>query len=325
MDCPKCGFNNPGGAKYCQKCAKIFEPAKEIKKPEVQTMSKEHQPSSSPSLYDQRVRPNNKNLKIVIFVLLGVLIVAGAVFAVIYFQKDDSVDVVDDENINIEDMDLDDDVEEDQDEDEVEDDDIDSDNDGLTDDEEDNIWFTDPNNPDTDGDGYLDGDEVDNGYDPLIAGSARLEDRIDISNWQTYTNSEYKYEIKYPSTWTIKSERSIIDSVNKILSEVHINNGIDKKFTGSQNLYIVVDENDPQGFIYLAPINENIKIDGQDAIVYIYPGGYECYEELEITDCSSFTIPIKYKDLWYVFSGLGNATTITDNYNQMLSTFKFLD
>lgn len=24
MECPKCGFENPQGAKYCQKCANIF-------------------------------------------------------------------------------------------------------------------------------------------------------------------------------------------------------------------------------------------------------------------------------------------------------------
>jgi hypothetical protein len=43
----------------------------------------------------------------------------------------------------------------------------DTDDDGLSDDDEVNIYGTDPNNPDTDGDGYLDGVEVENGYDPL--------------------------------------------------------------------------------------------------------------------------------------------------------------
>ncbi len=45
-------------------------------------------------------------------------------------------------------------------------DDPDSDGDGLTDDEEDDLG-TDPNDPDTDGDGLDDGDEVDRGTDPL--------------------------------------------------------------------------------------------------------------------------------------------------------------
>ncbi|MDP3899854.1 MAG: hypothetical protein Q8Q23_02120 [bacterium] len=40
------------------------------------------------------------------------------------------------------------------------------DGDNLSNDEEINIWGTDPLNPDTDGDGYFDGDEVANGYNP---------------------------------------------------------------------------------------------------------------------------------------------------------------
>jgi len=45
----------------------------------------------------------------------------------------------------------------------------DSDNDGLSDKEEE-FYGTDKNNPDTDGDGYKDGDEVKNGYNPLGTG-----------------------------------------------------------------------------------------------------------------------------------------------------------
>jgi len=47
---------------------------------------------------------------------------------------------------------------------------LDSDNDGLTDADELNIYGTDPNNPDTDGDTYPDGVEVANGYNPLGEG-----------------------------------------------------------------------------------------------------------------------------------------------------------
>jgi len=42
----------------------------------------------------------------------------------------------------------------------------DSDQDGLSNDEE-SLYKTDPNNKDTDGDGYMDGVEVESGYDPL--------------------------------------------------------------------------------------------------------------------------------------------------------------
>ena len=43
----------------------------------------------------------------------------------------------------------------------------DLDGDGITNDDEVNIYGTDPNNPDTDGDGINDGDEIANGSDPL--------------------------------------------------------------------------------------------------------------------------------------------------------------
>ena len=51
---------------------------------------------------------------------------------------------------------------------------IDTDADGLPDYME-NIYGSDPNNPDTDGDGYKDGEEVESGYDPLISGNAKLD------------------------------------------------------------------------------------------------------------------------------------------------------
>lgn len=74
---------------------------------------------------------------------------------------------------------------------------IDSDNDGLSDSRELQIG-SDPNNPDTDGDGYLDGNEVANGYNPLVNEKALVAQQDEFANWQTYTNSQYGYEIKIP-------------------------------------------------------------------------------------------------------------------------------
>jgi len=52
----------------------------------------------------------------------------------------------------------------------------DDDLDGLSNAEE-TIYGSKPEVSDTDGDTYTDGDEVKNGYDPIVAGSARLSDR----------------------------------------------------------------------------------------------------------------------------------------------------
>ncbi len=58
--------------------------------------------------------------------------------------------------------------------------DNDYDNDGLSDRMELN-FHTDLNNPDTDGDGYLDGQEIKNGYDPLNRDGKTLMKRIEIN------------------------------------------------------------------------------------------------------------------------------------------------
>jgi hypothetical protein len=52
---------------------------------------------------------------------------------------------------------------------------IDTDKDGLSDEEE-VYYYTDPNNPDTDGDGYYDGVEVEFDYSPHVGGQKRMHE-----------------------------------------------------------------------------------------------------------------------------------------------------
>jgi hypothetical protein len=64
---------------------------------------------------------------------------------------------------------------------------LDSDNDGLTDQEEQNVYFTDPHNADTDGDGYPDGLELQYDYSPHAGESTTLSqhdlDQDGLSDW----------------------------------------------------------------------------------------------------------------------------------------------
>ena len=64
---------------------------------------------------------------------------------------------------------------------------VDTDNDGL-DDYSESLFGTDPNNPDTDGDGYLDGEEVNNGYNPLGEG--------ELTNVPTSDNYQIDYDLE---------------------------------------------------------------------------------------------------------------------------------
>ena len=57
---------------------------------------------------------------------------------------------------------------------------VDSDNDGLSDNLE-LLFKTDPHNPDSDGDGFKDGAEVDWGYNPLSSSTVKLSQRIEVN------------------------------------------------------------------------------------------------------------------------------------------------
>lgn len=79
---------------------------------------------------------------------------------------------------------------------------IDSDHDGLTDLEEE-LYGTDKSKRDTDADSYTDGDEVANLYNPLKPGSVRIYDSQLVA---TYVNSQYYYNLVYPTAWQVKDE-----------------------------------------------------------------------------------------------------------------------
>ncbi|MDP2709308.1 MAG: hypothetical protein Q8O93_04705 [bacterium] len=75
----------------------------------------------------------------------------------------------------------------------------DSDNDGLTDSEE-ILLGTSTSTPDTDGDGFIDGAEIFNLYDP--AGGGKLADNAGLS---FYENKTFSYGLLYPSAWTVST------------------------------------------------------------------------------------------------------------------------
>ena len=92
---------------------------------------------------------------------------------------------------------------------------LDQDNDRLPDTEE-AIYNTDPKNPDTDGDGYLDGDEVIAGYDPL---KPAPNDKI-LNPLEYVRDVEPKLAIIMPDDSDIKiSQRAGRDAVQQYFNE----------------------------------------------------------------------------------------------------------
>ncbi|EKD78375.1 MAG: hypothetical protein ACD_41C00358G0004 [uncultured bacterium] len=79
----------------------------------------------------------------------------------------------------------------------------DTDEDSLTNEEE-KIWGTKADLPDTDSDGYADGVEIMAGYDPTNATSAgRLADSVALVS--TFANDDYNYTLLYPKNWLAES------------------------------------------------------------------------------------------------------------------------
>lgn len=99
----------------------------------------------------------------------------------------------------------------------------DRDKDTLTDAEE-VLYKSNPNNPDTDGDGFLDGQEVANLYNPLTGSSELIENSGMTKN---YINKVYNYSVIYPKSWQVvlmadKDRDVALVSSNKEFIEITI-------------------------------------------------------------------------------------------------------
>ncbi|MDO8571623.1 MAG: L,D-transpeptidase family protein [bacterium] len=77
----------------------------------------------------------------------------------------------------------------------------DLDGDGLSDSIEWTVYYTDPMNPDTDGDGYMDGAEVQHGYSPLVSEGKRASDvDTDGDGLSDALEIKFKTDLKKPDT-----------------------------------------------------------------------------------------------------------------------------
>ena len=135
---------------------------------------------------------------------------------------------------------------------------LDSDSDGLTDAEE-ILLRTDVSTADTDGDGYLDGAELLNLYDPASPG--KLADNITIA---LYENETFNYSVLYPSVWQLSSNggddsimyRAADNQLFQIIVQPNINQqSLDQWYLEQLDLFIINDANRLSGTNWQGIIN----------------------------------------------------------------------
>lgn len=163
----------------------------------------------------------------------------------------------------------------------------DADSDGLTDVEEKTLYHSDPNNPDTDGDSFIDGNEVFNLYNPAKPSPALLisDKTIDLDlEIVRHYNSELKgYTVAIPETitwWTKTIENGIAQE----------NAGSTKKDVLSVRLITRAADSDIQTFLLslapnstFTPFHSKGDFDGKQSedrrtIVLIAPDYYVVFE-----------------------------------------------
>jgi hypothetical protein len=104
----------------------------------------------------------------------------------------------------------------------------DSDRDGLTDEEE-KLFGTLSEKPDTDGDSFADGDEVLLGYDPAVVGKTLAENTALMN---VYANTQIGFSVMHPAEWTVRSidgtanlfELSVVPDTSGDLISVSVQN-----------------------------------------------------------------------------------------------------
>ncbi len=103
---------------------------------------------------------------------------------------------------------------------------IDTDNDGLSDNEE-NLYGTDPKNPDTDGDSYSDGVEVRSGYSPI---KAAPEDRVVAVETNNLTTQVTTSRLSLTDTFMDDFQKFVATKDGQEISAEEVKNFTDAEF-----------------------------------------------------------------------------------------------
>ncbi|MBU4360329.1 hypothetical protein KKA66_00530, partial [Patescibacteria group bacterium] len=125
---------------------------------------------------------------------------------------------------------------------------------------------------------------------------------VETANWQTYTNNEYGFEVKYPSTWNLEDNKELY------LFTISENQGC-KFIGGSFGSGLPSDYSYTIEKVIIDGRNFTKKFwkDGSGNIKYVIINDIPIGDGLQLTDQDNDSI----------------SQVCLDNFNQILSTFKF--
>ncbi|MDD5341350.1 MAG: hypothetical protein PHC97_02835 [Patescibacteria group bacterium] len=185
---------------------------------------------------------------------------------------------------------------------------LDSDRDGLTDVEED-LYGTEVNKPDTDEDGFIDGSELVNLFNPK-AGNGSLLVTSGLIN--PYDNPSFNYEIFYPAKWLA---RPTDQSLREVIFQSATDEYVSVRVADNASKLSLVDWYVSQfGSEDLGALTQNTTKNGMQALLSENKLTYYMYSD-------------KTPDLVYVISYfIGNRTQVnfSTTFQMMASSFKIV-
>jgi hypothetical protein len=150
------------------------------------------------------------------------------------------------------------------------------------------------------------------------------------ADWKTYTNTQYGFEVKYPSTWTAKpnySGSSFKPSVISLLSPEALKASTPyQKNKMDINVYSLAELNDIHKF-NSNNLEDYLNANGTDVVSYSKStlNGVNAYDAKEAGLGTYFAIYIERDAKIYqlFFDAIGSRAELSETEKEILSTFKF--
>jgi len=182
----------------------------------------------------------------------------------------------------------------------------DADNDSLTDVEED-LYTTEKRKPDTDNDGYIDGQEIINNFNPKAAGAAYLSNSGLVN---TYINPNYNYEVLYLKDWLARpTSESTAEVVFQSATGEYIQITVEENSNGQDLVEWFVAKN---SLADVGTLQRQTLKSGLEALI-------------SADKLTYYLIETEKKDRVYIISyNIGNKTSVNflTTFSMMINSFK---